>query len=203
MEDLRSPRPRGFVRFELYLTAAALLIALAVLVPEVRNHGWKAGLVALLGIILTLAAIIGVLVGISWLVELAGREGSAAGAAARWLGHVLRFALCACLGAGLATALAAQHGLPVRAQNVVSLAGAALGGAAGAWLRVRLGPGRYWIAFGRLALALAGSLLFGLFGILVPGNWGVDLGIMVPLLVFAILAACGRIVPPAAPRSAP
>jgi hypothetical protein len=176
-------------------------MALAVLIPEVHNHGWKAGLVALLGIVLALAAIIGILVGVSWLVELAGREGSAAGAAARWVGPILRFALCACLGAGLATALVAQHGLPVRAENAVSLAGAALGGAAGAWLHLRLGPGRYWTAFGRLALALAGSLLFGLFGILGPGNWGVDLGIAVPLLVFAILAACGRIVPPAEPRS--
>jgi len=188
----------GFVRFELYIAASVLLIALAMVIPEVRNHGWKAGLLALLGIVLTLAAIIGVLVGISWL---AGREGSAAGAAVRSAGHVLRFALCACLGAGLATALVAQHGLPVWAQNAVSLAGAALGGAAGAWLRLRLGPGRYWIAFGRLALALAGSLLFGLIGILGPGNWGVDLGILLPLLVFAILAGCGRIVPPAEQRS--
>jgi hypothetical protein len=200
VEDLRSPSPRtrphlGFVRYECYLVPALLLVVLAVLVPEAHNHGWKGALVALAGIAALLAAGLGVLVGGAWLMERTGRPGSVLGAALR---HGLRCLLCAGIAAGLGLALVAQHGLPVAVENGVSLVAGALGGAAGLLLHFRLGPERFWTAFGRLLFALAGSLLFGLFGILGPGNWGVDLGILVPLLIFAIFAACGRVVPPPA-----
>jgi len=184
---------RGFVQFELYILAAVLLIVIAVVVPQARAHGWRGALVALLAIALVLAAVTGVLLGIGWLAEHGGHPGL------RWVGHLLRFALCALLGAGLGAALLALHNVPVAVENAVTLAGAVLAGAAGLWLHIRLGPGRFWTAFGRLAFALFFSVLLGLFGILGPGNWGVDLGVLLPLAVFAGFAACGRVVPPPSP----
>lgn len=95
----------------------------------------------------------------------------------------------------------AGHGLSPVTQNLVSLAAGVLGGLFGGFLHHRLGPARFWPAFGLFCLTLLGSFLGGILGILGPENWGVDIGIMIPLLIFAILAAAGRIVPP--PEGAP
>jgi len=54
----------------------------------------------------------------------------------------------------------------------------------------------FWPACRRLAYALLGSLAGGILGLLAPGTWGVAVGILVPLGIFAALAAAGKIVPP-------
>jgi hypothetical protein len=187
---------RGFGRYEIPILIAVLLITLAIVIPEARNNGPKGALMALLGIAGFLAAAIGILFGAGWLAGQAGRPGSLWGVALRWVGHGLRFVLFGVLAAGLGTALVALHGLSPAAENLVSLVAGALGGVAGVGLYFRWGSNRFWTAFGRFSFALMGSLLLGLLGILGPGNWGVDLGILIPLLVFGIFAAAGRVVPP-------
>jgi hypothetical protein len=184
------------VRYEIYLLAAGILITLAVVVPAARSHGLVAALAALLCIVAILGAGLALLVVSGWLLERAQGPKSAWGTVLAGLGHLLRFGLCALVASLLASALVAWHGLSLPAENRVALVSGILGGAAGVWLHLRLGSARFWTAFGRLALALLASFLLGILGILGPGNWGVDLGILAPLLVFGFLAAAGRIVPP-------
>lgn len=192
--SLRRP-DRGFVQFEWYLLAAVLLVALAVVVPEARRHGPQGALVALGWVAGVLIAALGLLLGATWLL---GRDGPR-----RWLGALFRGLGAGFLAALLGTALVHGHGLTAAGEDRVGLGAGILGAVAGALLHRRLGPARFRTAFRRFCLALLGSLLFGILGILGPGDWGVDLGILAPLLVFALLAACGRIVPPAGDRPEP
>jgi hypothetical protein len=186
------------VRFEFYLLAAFLGLTLAVVVPEARTHGLRGALLVLAGSAGVLGAGFALLAGATWMLEETGRPDTAGSAARAWVGGLLRFGLCGCIAALVCGSLVAWHGLSLAAENGVTLGAGAVGGAAGVLLHLRLGPERYWTAFGRLAIALLASLLFGLLGILGPGNWGVDLGILAPLGVFVLLAAAGRIVPPPA-----
>ena len=203
MRDPRlSPFPaprsdRGFVRHDLFILAAVVFLALAVVIPQALKHGLKGALIALLGVAAVLAAVVGVLFAITWLIEQVGRPGTGGrGALFRWVGHLLRFILFGFLASLIGAALVVWHGLSPAMQDLVSLAFALFGGGVGSLLYHRLGPARFWPAFGLFCLALLGSFLGGILGILGPGNWGVDIGILVPLLIFAILAASGRIVPP-------
>jgi hypothetical protein len=169
----------------LFIGAALLLLTLAVVVPQAQKHGFKGALVALLFVAAVVAAVVLAL-------PTAGRTG----VLVRLVGHGLRFLLFGFITSLVAAALVIWHGLGVHLEDALSLGAGALGGAGGCLLYHRLGAERFWIFFGRLCLALVGSLFGGFFGILVPGNWGVDLGVLVPLLVFLILMATGRIIPP-------
>ena len=190
--------PRGFVRHDLYLLAAVVGLALAVVVPQARRHGLAGALLALLAVAGVLAATVGLLLAITWLIQRLGQPGPGwRGGLARWVGHLLRFTLFGSLASVLAAGLCAWHGLTPAGADLVALAAALLGGTAGCLTRHHLGPNRFWPAFRRLCLALVGSFLGGILGILGPGNWGVGIGILVPLLIFALLAASGKIVPPA------
>jgi hypothetical protein len=63
--------------------------------------------------------------------------------------------------------------------------------ATGTWgllLYRQLGRTRFWRGFGRLGIALLGSLAGGILGILGPEPWAVDTGILAPLALFALLA---------------
>lgn len=191
-----APRP-GFVRYELYLGASLLVVILAVVVPQAVKHGFKGALFALLGLAGVVAGAVLVLLALNWLVEaLQGPKAGWAGMLARLVGFALRFLLFGLITALVAEALILWHGLGVHLEDAVALGAGALGGAGGCLLHHRLGAGRFWLVFGRLCLALVASLFGGLLGILIPGNWGVDLGVLAPLLVFGVLVAAGRIVPP-------
>jgi hypothetical protein len=178
---------RGFVRHDYYISAALLLVTLAVVVPKAHSHGLKGALLALAGVAAVVVAGAALLLGATWMLERGGLR--------RWLGHGLRGLGFGLLGAVLGTTLVHGHGLSVAGENRASLLAGILGALAGMLLHRRLGPERFWPAFGRFGFALLGSLVFGCLGIL-AGDWGVSLGVLAPLVVFAILAASGRIVPP-------
>lgn len=202
MDDPRPDPPRtlgparGFVRHDLMILLAVICLTLVVVVPQASKHGLRGALLALLGVAGVLAAGVGLLISAIWLFEQASHPGSGwRGSAFRGLGHLSRFSLFGLVAAILGTALLAGHDVGVVAGNWVSLTCGLLGGAGGCHLHGRLGPARFWIAFRRFGLALLGSFIGGILGILGPENWGVGLGILIPLLVFAVLAATGHIVP--------
>ena len=187
-------RTSGFVRHDFHIALAILLLTLAVGVPQALKHGLRGALTAVAGLVCGLAVLAGLLLGATWLLE---RGGARNGGPAAWLALGLRFLLFGLISALLGDALVLWHGLGPGGEDLATLGAGVLGGTCGCFLYQRLGPPRFWPAFGRFCLALLGSLAGGLLGILGPGNWGVDLGILVPLLIFAILAARGRIVPKA------
>jgi hypothetical protein len=186
--DPASPPGRGFVRPDLYILAAILGLALAVVVPQAVKHGLKGALVALGGLVLVVAACLGALFLATWLLE--GR-----GLFQRGAGHLARFLLFGLMASAVGSALVVWHGLSPAVENGVALASGLLGGGSGCLLHHHLGPSRFWSFFGRLCLALLGSLVGGLLGILLLGSWGVTLGVLVPLLLFALLTVAGRTVP--------
>ena len=182
---------RGFVQFEWFILAAVLLTVLAVVLPEARKHGLMGALVALGWVAGVAAGAAGLLAAGTWMLGQGGLR--------RWLGAGFRFLAAGFVAAVLASALAHGHGLSATGEDRAALAAGVLGAVAGTLLHRRLGPARFWPVCRRFGLALLGSFLLGILGILGPGEWGVDMGILIPLLVFAILAASGRIVPPPEP----
>jgi len=195
--DQLSPSPfaareRGFFRYDYYILAAILGLALAVVLPQAHRHGLKGALLAIAGVGGVLAGGLGLLIGGSWLLGRKERPGRG-GWVRRGFGHLPGFCLFGLLASAVAAALLAQHGLSPATGNGVCLCAGILGGLSGERVRHRLGPDRFRPAFGSFVLALLGSLLGGILGILGPGNWGVDIGVLTPLLVFAILSATGRI----------
>jgi len=194
----RSPRRRaGFVNHNAMILVALVGLILAVVLPQMLRHGWRRALLAFLGLSLVIAVGVGVLVGFLWLLENVGREGKGwRDRALRGLGHVLRFLLFGFIAAILGVALVGGHHFGVGVENAVSALCGLLGGGAGCLWHHRLGASRFWVAFRRFGLALLGSFIGGILGILGPEPWGIPLGILLPLLAFAILAILGRIVPP-------
>lgn len=205
LDPLPHPRPdRGFVRHDLYILAAAVLLLVAVVIPQALRYGFQGALLATLGALGGLVLLAGLLLLATWVIEQAGNPGPGWwGLAFRGAGHGGRFALFGVMAAVLGISLVHGHGLSAAGEDLASLASGALGGAVGCWLRHHLGPARFWPAFGRFCLALLASFIGGILGILGPGTWWVDLGILIPLLMFAILAATGRIVPHASSVSPP
>jgi len=188
----KAPRARaGFVRYELYLLLALVLVAAAVVVPHlVRDE--VLGSLAALGILLgVVAAGVGVLYLVAWLAG-AVAEAGWSDRIARGLGHLLRFALGAVIGMFVVTALVANHQKGPRAENLGALVGGLLGGAAGTLLYLKLGKERYWRGFAWFALALLGSLAGGILGILLPEPWDIDLGVMAQLALFVVLVLVVR-----------
>ncbi|MDP2875714.1 MAG: hypothetical protein Q8O00_05975 [Holophaga sp.] len=190
-------RRAGFVNPTWMILVALAGLILAVVLPQFLRHGWRRGLLALLGLCLMITAGVGVLMGFLWLMENLGREGEGwRDKALRGLGHLLRFLFFGFIAAILGVALVGGFHLGVGVENAVSALCGLLGGGLGCWLHQRLGAFRFWVAFRRFCLALLGSLMGGILGILGPEPWGISFGILVPLLVFVVLAAMGRIVPP-------
>ena len=188
----------GFVRFDLYILLALILLSLAIIVPQYLKHGPKGAFIAFLGVAGTVIGGIAVLLFVAWLAENIGRKGTGkVDLVLRGAGHLLRFLLFGLIASIIATGLVAGHDLKADGENLVSLCAAGAGGAAGSLLFHHLGSARFWPAFGWFCLALLGSLFGGILGLLGPGSWWTDAGILVPLLIFTVLAAMGRIAPPA------
>jgi MFS family permease len=202
---LRGSRPnRGFVSPDLFILAAVLGVILAVVLPQAFKHGWRGALLAFFLMVGVLLAILGLILGAAWLLsKFKWSESGWQGHLSRWGGHLLRLLVFGIMTSILGSCLMLWHGLSLTAENGVAVGSGILGGVCGDLLHHRLGPARFWPAFGLFCLALLGSLFGGMLGILGPGNWGVDLGILLPILVFAILAARGRIVPPPGGASPP
>lgn len=181
----RFDRGAGFVRHDLLILVALVLLALAIVVPRLLQGQWRG---ALLGLLILAGAVlggIGLLLAVDWLQQ--ASEGPARGwsdRAARAMGHLLRFALFGFIGAVIASALAANHGLGAHGANLAALGAGALAGCLGTALYLHFGKARFWPVFGGFALALLGSFIGGILGILGPEPWSVDAGILLPLLLF-------------------
>ncbi|MDR3682923.1 MAG: hypothetical protein P4L11_04260 [Geothrix sp.] len=111
----------------------------------------------------------------------------------RALGTLLRFGLFGLIGVAVASALAANHHLGGRGEDLVGGLAGGLTGLLGTGLYHRLGRARFWPLFGWFALALLGSFVGGILGILGPEPWSIDAGILVPPVLFLILALSGRL----------
>jgi hypothetical protein len=181
---------------------AVILVALAVIIPQAHKYGWRGALLALVMVLAVLAALVGVLVGLFWLAEQLHNPGTGwRGRAFRLLGHLLRFALCAAIGAILMSGLLAEQGLGTRLMDALAAVAGLLGGVVGGLAYRAWGAARFWVVFRRFCMTLLGSFFGGILGLLAPGRWGVPLGILLPLLLFALLFLAGRILPP--PAAAP
>ena len=184
-----SRRDPGFVRHELHLALALALVAAALVLPRLVRGQFRGALLALLGLAAVVAAGIGLLLLASWIGQLwAAAPGSRRGRAAAALGHLARFGLCGFIGMVIATALAANHRLGAAGEKLAAGIAGPLAGTSGVLLHLRLGRDRFWRGFRRFALALLGSLAAGILGILLPEPWGIDLGVLAPLLLFLVLA---------------
>ena len=192
-------RNPGFARPDLLLSAALALMILAIVVPEFVLHGGRQGFMAILwvaGGIVAIAVLFAVLGSL-----LDGGNGTKGGWGDR-LSHAIRFLLRGILfglmASILATALVSGHGLGVQEVDRVSWSAGLAGGLVGGLFHARLGPSRFWAGFSRFCIALGASLVFGILGLLIPGEWGPDAGILLPLLVFVMFAMAGRVLPPRA-----
>lgn len=190
-------RGLGFARPDLLVLPALALVILAIIVPEFILHGWRQGLLAILWVGGGIVAILAVFAVLVWLLDGgSGKKGGWGDRLSRTIRFLLRGVLFGLVASILATALVSGHGLGVHEVDRVSWISGLVGGLAGSLIHVRLGPSRFWPGFSRFCIALGASLVLGILGLLVPGEWGPDVGILLPLLVFAILAMAGRILPP-------
>lgn len=185
----RSDRGAGFVRHDLFILVALVLLALAIVVPRLLKGQWRG---ALLGLLILAGAVLGglvLLLAVDWLQR--ASEGPTLGwsdRAARAMGHLLRFVLFGFIGAVIASALAENHSLGAHGENLAALGVGAAAGTLGTALYLHFGKARFWPVFGGFALALLGSFIGGILGILGPEPWSVDAGILLPLLLFLVLA---------------
>ena len=194
--SLRLHMELGFVRHDLYILIAVVLIALAIILPRFVQHGLRAGLIASLYVAGAVAGGIGILFLATWLLENTGREGSGWGdRALRGFGGLLRFLLFGLTVTIIVTALVSGHALAVDNINLVSLVAAGFGGLCGSLLYRHLGPTRFWPPFRQFCLTLLGSFVGGVIG-MIGGVWWTDIGILAPILIFMALIITGRIVPP-------
>lgn len=182
---------QGFARPDYLILVAFLLVLLAVAVPEWFFHGARQGLLAIVRVGAWTVALLGGLFILVWLLEGGQRSGLSRGS-----GHLLRFLVSGLIAAALAAALAGGHGLGSAFENQLSLVAGLLGGLMGICLGFWLGAARFWTVLRRFCLTLLGSLVLGILGLLFPSAWGPDIGIILPILVFVILALSGRVVPP-------
>ena len=193
----------AFARPDLLILGAFLLLLLAVVVPAWILHGPRQGLLAALRVGAWAAAIVGVLFLAVWLLEGGQwRGGRRAGLSQGW-GHLGRFLASGSVAAILGAALVGGHGLGPALENRIALAAGLLGGLAGGGLGLGWGAARFWVVFRRFCLALLGSFVLGILGLILPGTWGPDLGILLPILVFIALALGGRVLPPRGASAAP
>lgn len=183
----------GFVRHDLYLLVAVLLVALALVVPRLARGEWKGALLALLALAAVILGGIGLLVGAQWIGD-GAEDGRSTWRAflARGFGDLARFGLSGLAGAVIASGLAANHHLGARGEDWAAALAGGLAGLAGLVLGRWMGAPRFWRLFGWFALALLGAFLGGILGLLGPEPWGVDVGVLAPLVAFAALAVSGK-----------
>jgi hypothetical protein len=192
-------RRAGFVRHDLFIVVALVLLALAVVVPRLLHGQWKSAMLGLLILAGAVLAGIVLLLAVDWLQPPSDRPVQGwTERLARAIGHLLRFTLFGAIGAIFASALAANHHAGAHGENLAATVTGVLAGLFGTALYLRLGKPRFWPAFGWFALASLGAFLGGIVGILGPDPWGVDAGILLPMALFLALALLGRIAP--APR---
>ncbi len=180
------------MRYDYYLALALVLVALALAVPRLLRGDWLGALVSLLSLAGLVLAILGILLTALWLYEQSDGAG--------WghklslaIGILLRFGLFGFIGAAIASGLAANHHLGVQGENWAGGVAGGLTGFLGTVLHHRLGRARFWPLFGRFALSLLGSFLGGILGILGPEPWSIDAGVLIPLVLFLLLALSGRV----------
>lgn len=189
-------RAAGFVRHEFYLLLALVLLALALAVPRLIRGDGLGALISLLALVGLVLAALGLLLGITWLSQGMDRPGTGwRDRAFQTAGLLVRFLFFGFIGLVIATALVVQHGPGPRAGTLIPLGMGALSGSCGLYLYHRLGKSRFWAGFMWFGLALLGSFIGGILGILGPEPWSVDAGILIPLVLFLMLALSGRIGP--------
>ena len=180
------------MRHELYLFLALVLVALVRVVPRLFRGDGLGALVSLLGLAGLALAALGTLMARQWLYEQS--DGTGWGhRLSRAVGILLRFGLFGLIGALIASGLAANHHLGALGEDWAGGVAGALMGCLGTGLYHRLGKARFWPIFGWFALALLGSFLGGILGILGPEPWSIDAGILIPLVLFLTLALSGRL----------
>ena len=108
---------------------------------------------------------------------------------------LLRFWLYGFVGAVTAAALAANHHLGAHGEDLAAGVGRSLTGILGTFLYQQLGRAQFWPAFGWFTLALLGSFIGGILELLGPEPWAIDAGILIPMVLFLILALSGRVGP--------
>ena len=182
LPSLPSIRMVGFVRHEFYLALAIALLALSLVLPRLFNREWLGALMSLLGLAGVVLAIFGALLAFTWL----GRELERPSGG--WRSHLGRFLLCGFIGLVIATALEAQHNPGKRTEALIPLSAGLLAGVGGIYLHQRFGESRFWAGFKWFGLALLGSFVGGILGILGPEPWSVNAGILIPLFLFLALA---------------
>jgi vacuolar-type H+-ATPase subunit I/STV1 len=196
-------RQAGFVRHDLFLLVALVLLALAIAVPRLLQGQWKGALLGLLVLAGVVLGGLGLLLAMDWLQQASDRPARGwSDRLARALGHLLRFVLFGLIGAVAASALAVNHGLGAHGQDLAAAGTGLAAGLLGTALYLHLGEARFWPAFRWFGLALLGSFLAGILALLGPEPWSVDAGILIPLLVFLVFALRGRVAP-APPAGAP
>ena len=180
------------MRYDYYLFLALVLVALALVVPKLLRGDWSGALLSILFLAGLVLAILGILLASLWLYEQShgagwGHKLSMA------LGSLLRFGLFGSIGAVIASGLAANHHLGGRGENLAGGIAGGLAGLLGTGLYHRLGEARFWPGFGWFALSLLGSFMGAILGILGPEPLSIDAGVLIPLVLFLILALSGRI----------
>lgn len=201
----RLTRPgAGFVRHDLLILAALLLLALAIAGPRLLGGDWRGALTGLLVLVLAVLGGLALLLAAGWLAGAAERPARGwSDRLARAVGHLLRFALFSLVGALLASALAANHGAGARGQDRAALLAGGLGGLLGTGLYLHAGTAHFWPAFRRFSLALLGSFILGVLALLGPAPWSVDAGVLLPLLLFLVFALRARPAEDPTPGSSP
>jgi len=187
-----SGREAGFVRYEYYLALALVLVALALVVPRLLHGDGRGAAVSLFSLAGLVLAGLGSLVAALWLWEQADGVGWRRGLSMS-LGALLRFGLFGFTGAVLASGLAANHHLGAHGADLVGGVAGGVAGLLGSGLYHHLGKARFWPLFGWFALSLLGSFVGAILGILGPEPWSIDAGVLIPLVLFLILALSGRL----------
>lgn len=203
MEGRWRSSARGFVRHDLQIVLAIIGISLAVGIPQYLKHG----IVGALGSVLLTAGIIvggvALLILVVWLFLNAGREGTGwRDLIFRGAGHLVRFLAFAFFGFlfGMPAIFLFGSRLGARLKDLVALTLIVLAGLVGSFLYHRLGGERLWPAIGKFCLALVCSLFGGMAGMSSPDDWVSEVAALVPIAIFFVLAAMGKIVPPRQPK---
>lgn len=184
----RAQAGTSFPNHDLLMTVAVVFIALAVGVPLWRTHGGKGCLLAFLVVAGGIAALIGLVALCLWVAENVNRAGQApADKAWQGVGHLLRFAVGGFLGMIIAAPILVPKRLGPLWENLGLGVGIAMMGGISVWCFIRMGAGRYR----RLGKAFLGTLLvswaLGLLSLLVSWPYALDVAILAPLLLFAVL----------------
>lgn len=195
---MRTTPNNGHARPELLILVACIGIGLATAIPAFQKQGVKGALIALATTFGTVIGGIAAIILLIWLFHNIHREvANRQDLLIRSLARLFLFAFfCFCgIFMALPIAVVPELGKSEPASYLV----AAVLAITFYLLHFKLGSDRFWPAFGKFCGTLVVSLFAGMFGMLSPGPWGIRLGAALPLLIFGVLLAYGKIVPPLEP----